>query len=314
MFSQKLAEAVEFLKAGEIGIAPTETVYGLFGDANNDSAIKKIYEAKGRPSFNPLISHVSSIGMAEKLAEFNETAMILANYFWLDKAQPLTLILKKRRGAELSSLLTAGLDTVAIRIPMHSIAIELIDKFGGALAAPSANKSMSISPTTINMALSDLADAVSFALDGGACNVGLESTIVDVSSGGIRILRPGYVSQESIEDVLKESVPPCQHTGIIAPGMMKRHYSPKLPLRLCAHEPYPGEAFIAFGKTDVSPDANLSESGALEEASRSLYKTLKELDVPEKFKGIAIMPIPNVGIGVAINDRLTRAAARDTAK
>ena len=303
-----LDKAVEHLKSGDIVAAPTDTVYGLFGDATNDNAIKKIYEVKGRPSYNPLIVHVNGIGMAKTIAEFNAEAENIANYFWNTIKKPLTIVLKLINH-NISKYVTSGLSTVALRCPYNNIAISLISKFNGPLAAPSANTSNKISPTSYSMVENDIGNKIPLILDGGECNIGIESTIIDLTKKPYVILRPGGVSNEDIEAFLNTTVScDISSTTIVAPGMMKKHYSPNLPIRINATEPHEGEAFIAFGKTNKQYDANLSMNGNLYEAAKNLFATLNKLDNPNKYNGIAIMPIPNIGIGVGINDRIKRAA------
>ena len=306
-----LLQAIEYLRKGDVVVAPTDTVYGLFGDATNDNAIKKIYEVKGRPLYNPLIVHVNGIEMAKTIAEFNEDAENIANYFWQIVKKPLTIILKLTN-KNISKYVTAGLPTVALRCPYNKIAIDLISEFGGPLAAPSANTSNRISPTSYFMVQKDIGNKVPIILNGGECNIGIESTIMDLTVRPYTILRPGGVSQEEIENFLNTKVIiNNKHGSIIAPGMIKKHYSPKLPLRINVNDPYEGEAFIAFGTTDKKYDANLSISGNLYEAARNLFSTLSKLDDSTKYNGIAIMPIPNIGIGVGINDRIIRASYKD---
>ena len=307
-----IAYAVELLNKGEVVAAPTETVYGLFADATNDSAVQKIYKVKGRPSCNPLIVHVDSVQMAQKIAEFSKTALDITDYFWNEKQRPLTIVLPNI-SKYISRFVSAGLSTIALRRPNHPISRMLIQEFGGPLAAPSANTSMSISPTSFDMVKADIGDKIPLILDGGSCTVGLESTILDLTRTPFVILRPGGVTKAEIESFLKTDVLSAVQTNIstiLAPGMMKKHYSPNLPVRLNAAFPEKGEAFLAFGKTAIEYDLNLSEKGDLWEAARNLFVFLKKLDDSQRFKGIAIMPIPNFEIGVAINDRISRAAAK----
>ncbi len=302
--------AVKLLKSKEPVVAPTDTVYGLFGDAKSDIAVKKIYEIKGRPSFNPLIAHVSSVEMAKKLAYFNDDALRLTQYFWLDIKRPLTVVLPMKPKCGISKHVTAGLDTIALRCPSHPVALKLISAFGNPLAAPSANTSNHLSPTSADMVRADLGSKVQLILDGGVCNVGLESTILNMSQTPYVLLRHGAVTQSEIENVLKMKITvPNKTEKVIAPGMMLKHYSPYLPLRINVIEPYQNEAFIAFGSTDKPYFLNLSPKGDLEEVAKNLFDFLYKADNTGKFKGIAIMPIPNTGIGIAINDRLKRASS-----
>jgi L-threonylcarbamoyladenylate synthase len=302
--------AVQLLKDGCVVAAPTETVYGLFADATSDVAILEIYRVKGRPSCNPLIVHVSGIEMAQEIAEISDAHYVALEYFWNKTKSPLTVVLKADRGrVRISRFATAGLETVAVRCPNHPISHDLISSFGGPLAAPSANTSNSISPTSYEMVASDIGDKIPLIIDGGPCSVGIESTILDMSSEQYTILRPGLVTSDDVEKVLGCKV--AEHTdgcAIKAPGMMKRHYSPSIPVRLNALSPLEGEAFIAFGSTAIRSDFNLSASGDLNEACRNLFHAMKLLDKPHMYSGIAVMPIPNVGVGIGINDRLRRAA------
>jgi len=302
-----IIKACERLAQGDVAVMPTETVYGLAADATNDQAIAKIYELKNRPSFNPLIIHVQNLEEAKKYATFSKVAETLANYFW-DPAhhRPLTLVLPRLKGANLSELGAAGLDTVAIRVPGHAVALELLKQFGKPLAAPSANRSNSISPTTAAHVRESLGEAL-LILEGGPCQVGLESTILDMTQDIPILLRPGGATVEEIEDILGMPVSRDSGGAIKAPGMLKRHYAPQLPLRLNVTEPLEGEAFLGFGPGQFT--LNLSPKGDLKEAAANLFFMLKALD-QDTFVGIAASPIPNTGLGLAINDRLTRASAR----
>ncbi|MDR1476214.1 MAG: threonylcarbamoyl-AMP synthase [Holosporales bacterium] len=307
---KNIQRAVELLKRGDVVAAPTETVYGLFADACRDTAIQRIYQIKGRPSCNPLIIHVSGIEMAKHFAVFSETDLRIATYFWEINSFPLTLILKAMNNM-ISKFATAGLDTVAIRVPHHPIPSRLITMFGGPLAAPSANTSNGLSPTSFDMVYRDLGKQLPLILDGGQCSVGIESTILDLTTDPFSILRPGGVPREDIEDFVGYKVNGPEGLGdetIVAPGMMKRHYSPNLPLRCNALTATEGEAFIAFGPSDVPYDFNLSKTGNLREAARNLFYALQTLDRPERYSGIAVAPIPNFDLGVGINDRLNRAS------
>ena len=306
----QIYKAINILKNQGICAAATETVYGLFADASSDIAIQKVYQTKGRPSCNPLICHVSSIEMAENIAELSEEAKELAKHFWIKLQKPLTLVVKKKKSAKISDLVTAGLDTIAIRRPNHETALLLIEKFNAPLAAPSANKSMSVSPTSFDMVREDIGDKIDCIIDSGECSVGIESTILDLTSNPYAILRAGGTIKEEIEDFLKKPVVfyKREDSLIKAPGMMKRHYAPSVPLRMNASFPLEGEAFVAFGRTKIKCDANLSEKGDLHEAARNLFKVIKKLDRLGIYKGIAVMPIPNTGIGIALNDRIFRAS------
>jgi len=317
-----IATAVKFLAEGKLVAFPTETVYGLGGNALSDAAVAAIYEAKGRPTFNPLIVHVASQAEAEKYVMFNETAKKLAAAFW---PGPMTLVLLRRADCKLSLLVSAGLDTVAIRVPAHPLAQALLKETQLPIAAPSANKSGRISPTQASH-VEELREKVAMIFDGGACPVGIESTVVDVSESMPVILRPGSITREEIEKIIPPSTLPPQAGGVQqksppftggikggnlkSPGMLERHYAPSKPLRLNATAIEPGEALLAFGKPFAGAEIieNLSAKGDLKEAAANLFRMLRALDASEA-KAIAVMPIPEEGLGVAINDRLKRAAA-----
>ncbi|MCX7338120.1 MAG: L-threonylcarbamoyladenylate synthase [Alphaproteobacteria bacterium] len=309
----EITQAVTLLSQGNVVVMPTETVYGLAADATNGLAIAKIYEIKSRPQFNPLIVHVHSLEAAQLYADFTDDALAIAAQFWTPgpNHRPLTLVLNKKQGAPISELATAGLDTIAIRIPGHPIALQLLAAFEKPLAAPSANISNSLSTTTAQAAHHQLGDKVPLILDGGPCAVGVESTILDLSGENPVLLRPGGTTTEELEIALGKHIQRhAPSAAIKAPGMMKRHYSPSLPLRLNADTSHRGEAFIGFGP-DSPKDiaANLSPSGNLAEAAANLFETLRCVDRADHYSGIAIMPIPEQGLGIAINDRLARAAS-----
>lgn len=289
------------LRAGEVVAFPTETVYGLGADATNSSAVLKIYETKGRPRFNPLIVHVADLAMARRYVEFPPLAERLAT-LW---PGPLTLVLPMRPGSGLSDIATAGLDTVGIRIPDHPLALALIRAAGVPLAAPSANPSGKLSPTTAAQVRRAFHDRVP-VLDGGACRSGVESTILAVSGDTITQLRAGALPRDRIEALLGHPIPTAEEGGLIAaPGMLASHYAPNARLRLNATSPEPGEAWLAFGPGDGT--MNLSPSGDLREAARNLFSMLHQLDA--RATRIAVSPVPETGLGEAINDRLRRAAA-----
>lgn len=296
-----LEEALQILHAGDLIGLPTETVYGLAADATQDLAVAKIFEQKNRPSLNPLIIHGATQTTFQEHIEWEERAQVLADAFW---PGPLTLVLPRKLTSSISLLASAGLETLAVRIPHHPVALDLLKKFGKPLAAPSANRSGKVSPTTAEHVAEDFPNL--FILNGGATTVGLESTILDLTSTIPFILRPGGISREELEAVIG---PIQMHDSetIKAPGMMKSHYAPHLPLRLNALGPQPGEAFLAFGPTTQS-DLNLSITGELQEAAANLFKMLRLLDKME-FTGIAVASIPMQGLGLALNDRLQRAAA-----
>ena len=299
-----VAAAAEALRAGGLVILPTETVYGLAADAGDPGAIARIFEAKGRPRFNPLIAHVSGRGMAEAIADLPPAAIRLAEAFW---PGPLTLVVPIRDRRAVCDLARAGLDTVAVRTPAHDLARALIDRFGGPVCAPSANRSGRPSPTTYADALEETGAAAAAALDGGPCRVGLESTVVAVAEGEARLLRPGGLERAAIEAVvgpLAESAADAHRS----PGRLALHYAPDAPVRLDATAPRPGEAWLAFGPAEDGPLIfNLSPAGDLREAAARLFAALRAAD-RLKPVAIAVAPIPGHGLGEAINDRLRRAA------
>lgn len=306
-----IEEAARLLRAGALVAFPTETVYGLGADATNGRAVAAIFEAKGRPRFNPLIVHVPDLAGAERIAVVTPAARTLAGAFW---PGPLTLVLRRRTNADVSDLVSAGLDTIAVRVPAHPIAQALLAAAERPLAAPSANRSGRVSPTTAAHVLDDLDGRVSMILDGGATVHGLESTVLDATDDGVVLLRPGAVPREAIETVLGEPLaegPGSDDVHPTSPGQLASHYAPNASLRLNARDVRPGEALLAFG-ADV-PDAagpvlNLSASGDLVEAAAGLFAALRDLDRTGAAT-IAVMPIPDHGLGEAINDRLRRAAA-----
>lgn len=302
--------AAQLLRAGQLVAFPTETVYGLGGIATDDRAVAAIFAAKGRPRFNPLIVHIADIAAARQLAVFDERAEILARRFW---PGPLSLVLPRAPHCAASLLASAGLDTIALRIPDHPLALELIHLAGRPLAAPSANRSGRVSPTTAAHAAQELGMRIAAILDGGPCRVGVESTILDLSTAQATLLRQGGVAQEEIEAIIGPITQAVSNTATpSAPGQLASHYAPQLTLRLNAVAAQPGETLLAFGPG--APPAgfvetkNLSRSGDLIEAAANLFALLRAQDRPE-FTGIAIMPIPERGLGRAINDRLRRAAA-----
>lgn len=299
-----IAAAADLLRGGQIVAIPTETVYGLAADASNPDAVAKIYAAKGRPDFNPLIVHVRDRAAAEKLAVFDELAGKLAAAFW---PGPMTLVLPLRDNAPVTKAVTAGLLTIAIRCPAHPAMQAALAKSELNLAAPSANKSGGISPTRAEHVLASLGSAVPMILDAGPCEAGLESTIVAVRENGWQILRPGPVTLETIAEVA--GLPPVAVTDakIEAPGQLASHYAPVRPLRLNADTPNLDEWFIGFGA--VEGDDNLSSTSDLAQAAAHLFDALHRADASDA-SAIAVAPIPHDGIGVAINDRLARAAAR----
>jgi L-threonylcarbamoyladenylate synthase len=297
----QIAEAAAALKAGGLVILPTETVYGLAADAGNARAVAAVYEAKGRPSFNPLIAHVADLAAARRIARFDDRAERLVRRFW---PGPLTLVLPVLDTAAVSDLARAGLDTVAVRSPDHPLAQALLTAFGGPLVAPSANRSGRPSPTTFADAMAETGAAATAGLDGGPCAVGLESTVVALLDVP-RLLRPGAVTRAEIE----AEVGPLAEAEADAkrsPGRLARHYAPDLPLRLNATAPREGEVWLGFGPGFPEP-LNLSLTGDPAEAAANLFAYLRAAD-RSGASGIAVAPIPEDGLGEAINDRLRRAA------
>jgi L-threonylcarbamoyladenylate synthase len=306
-----IEEAGRLIRAGVLVAFPTETVYGLGADATNGRAVAAIFDAKGRPRFNPLIVHVPDLAGAETIAVLSEASRTLADAFW---PGPLTLVLKRRGDAGISDLVSAGLDTLAVRVPAHPVAQALLAAAGRPLAAPSANRSGRVSPTRAEHVAEDLGGRVGMILDGGATAHGLESTVLDASGDAVALLRPGAVPREAIEAVLGRplaDVPASDDAHPTSPGQLASHYAPNAALRLDARDVRPGEALLAFGSdvpgaTGVS--INLSATGDLIEAAAGLFAALRDLDRTGAAT-IAVMPIPDHGLGEAINDRLRRAAA-----
>jgi L-threonylcarbamoyladenylate synthase len=295
-------EAARLIREGELVAFPTETVYGLGGDATNERAVAKIFEAKGRPQFNPLISHVLDAGEARRLVQWSDVADRLAARFW---PGPLTLVLPRAKGSPIALLATAGLDTVAMRAPARPI------------AGPSANRSGAVSPTRAEHVAESLGDRVKLILDGGPCEVGLESTVLDLTTAMPTLLRPGGATREAIEEVigpvaLSHAVP-SGNAAHKSPGQLASHYAPARPVRLNATSVTADEGLLAFGPqppAGANQVLNLSVSGDLTEAAANLFAHLRALDQPANTR-IAVMPIPQTGLGLAINDRLRRAAADD---
>lgn len=299
--------AATLLSSGKLVAFPTETVYGLGADATNGPAVAAIFEAKGRPQFNPLIVHTKDITAAKTFAVFNDLALQLAEVFW---PGPFTLVLPRKETCTASELVSAGLDTIALRVPSSPIARALLDAANLPIAAPSANLSGGVSPTEAAHVAQDLKGRIDAVLDGGPCTVGLESTVVGFDEDGPLLLRPGGVSREEIEDVVGPvalfSDPERPHS----PGQLLSHYAPSAGMRLNAREPQINEALLGFGpEAPVNTDSclNLSPSGNLQEAAANLFSFLRRLDESGK-ETIAVMAIPNEGLGAAINDRLNRAA------
>lgn len=307
--SESIATAGCALRAGKLVAFPTETVYGLGGNALDDHAVAAIYAAKNRPDFNPLIVHVPDLQAAAQFVHVSETASLLARHFW---PGPLTLILPRLKDCKLSLLLSAGLDTVAIRIPHHPVAQALLIECGLPLAGPSANPSGRISPTRAEHVVDGLAGKIDYVLDGGPCQVGVESSVLDLTGAEPRLLRPGAVLAEQIAAILGKEVATvltAQDAGArSSPGQLSSHYAPTLPVRLNVTHAEPNEILLGFGPTAPATAQNLSPTGDLTEAAANLFAYLRAADQPGHH-GIAIMPIPATGLGIAINDRLRRAAA-----
>jgi L-threonylcarbamoyladenylate synthase len=306
---ETIARAAALLCAGGLVAFPTETVYGLGADATSDEAVARIFAGKGRPRFNPLIVHVPGLAEAEKIAVFDGRARRAAQRFW---PGPLTLVLPRHENSGVSLLACAGLDTVAVRVPAHPVAQALLRAAGRPLAAPSANRSGRVSPTEATHVAAELGQRVALILDGGACPVGLESTVLDLSGAAPALLRPGGVTLEMLSEALGPvSLGTADPAAPRAPGQLVSHYAPALPLRLAAAAARPGEALLAFGPEPPGGFAemlNLSPAGDLAEAAANLFAMLRRLDRPA-LTGIAVMSIPERGLGRAINDRLRRAAA-----
>lgn len=312
-----IAEAGRLLRQGRLVAFPTETVYGLGADATSDDAVAAIFAAKGRPNFNPLIVHVADVAAAARLVDLGPVALKLANAFW---PGPLTLVARRKPGAGISRLVTAGLDTIAVRVPANPLALALLVAAGVPVAAPSANRSGHVSPTLAAHVAADLGARVAMILDGGPTAHGLESTVADVGGNRVTLLRLGSITATQLEavcgcDVLRATEAAVKD-GMAAPqspGQLLLHYAPRARMRLGVIEPLPGEGFLMFGHADRQaqhdgPTINLSPAGDLAEAGSRLYAALRTLD-ETGVASIAVMPIPRHGIGEAINDRLNRAAA-----
>jgi len=309
-----LARAASALHDGRLVAFPTETVYGLGADATNDHAVAAIFAAKGRPQFNPLIVHVACAADAARLVTLTPAAEQLMLHFW---PGPLTLVLPRAEDAPISLLCSAGLDSLALRCPAHDIARQLIEQTGRPLAAPSANRSGSISPTSAQHVAESFQDHphpdFAYILAGGRAAIGLESTVLDLTSPTPTLLRPGAILQSEIESCLGQKIATSSGNTSApnAPGQLASHYAPNARMRLNARTPEPDEAYLAFGPTHgllCREILNLSENGDLDEAAANLFAYMRQLDASQP-QQIAVAPIPNVGLGLAINDRLMRAAA-----
>lgn len=292
------------LRQGGLVAFPTETVYGLGADATNGKAVAAIFAAKARPRINPLIVHVKDAAQAAEHVEFSAEARVLAEAFW---PGPLTLVLPRRADTPVSLLVSAGLETIAVRAPAHPVAVKLVAAAGVPLAAPSANPSGSVSPTRAHHVADGLGDKLDMILDGGPTPVGIESTVIGFSKDGPVMLRPGGVPRETIERIIGSLKVPPPDGPIISPGQLSSHYAPRARLRLDAMHLLPGEVLLGFGPTAPAGVLNLSSSGNLAEAAANLFAMLRALDA--EAEAIAVMPIPVTGFGEAINDRLQRAAA-----
>ena len=302
--------AADALERGRLVAIPTETVYGLAADASDPRAVARVFAAKGRPSFNPLISHVASPAMAREEGELDERAVTLIDAFW---PGPLTIVVPVAPTGRTSELARAGLATIGLRMPSHPLAQTLLERFGGPISAPSANPSGRLSPTRAMDVATELGDAVAVILDGGECPAGIESTIVSVLPGEpVRLLRPGAIGRGDIEALIGP-LADRKDEGITAPGQLASHYAPRARIRLDAREAGAGEVLLGFGPDAPDNAPNLSRSGNTTEAAARLYRLLREIDASGAAT-IAVMPIPDEGLGEAINDRLRRAAApRDDA-
>ncbi len=303
--SEAIDEAARILAEGGLVALPTETVYGLAADAANPDAVARLYAAKGRPSFNPLIAHVASLHQAQRIGRFTPGASALAEAFW---PGPLTLVVDLVSEQHICALARAGLDSVALRVPAHPVAQAVISRLGRPIVAPSANLSGRISPTRATHVVADLAERLDLVIDGGRCEAGLESTIIAAAGAYPQLLRPGPVAADAIEAVwpglrTTQDNPAAPRS----PGQLLRHYAPRARLRLNATEPAPGEAYLGFGPTGGA--SNLSPTGNLEQAASRLFDLLRLLD--KTYDRIAVAPIPFGGLGDAINDRLRRAAKTD---
>jgi L-threonylcarbamoyladenylate synthase len=304
--SNEISEAARVLKSGGLVAFPTETVYGLGADALNDHAIARIYSAKGRPSFNPLIVHVASLEEAKLYGQFDESSESLARVFWPGS---LTLVVPRTDDCAVPLLASAGLDTIALRIPSHDMALSLLQEFGGPVVAPSANPSGYISPTTAQHVRDGLGAKVDCILDGGTCSVGVESTVVRVLGADVYLLRAGGIAREQIESVIGRKLKMIEAASAFhSPGQMESHYAPRARLRLNAVEPVAGETHIGFGAVASGP-YSLSQTGDVVEAAANLYRLLHEVDALGGDR-IAVAPVPMEGLGEAVNDRLRRAAVR----
>jgi L-threonylcarbamoyladenylate synthase len=301
-----LKAAAQALQSGALVAFPTETVYGLGADATDETAVARIFEAKGRPRFNPLISHVSNAQWAFSLGDFSPAAKAVAERFW---PGPLSIVVKRATDCPIAWLTSAGLDNIALRVPGHPLAQDLLARAARPIAAPSANRSGRISPTQAEHVMRELGGRVEMILDGGPCTVGIESTVVDFSGSSPVLLRPGAVTREMLAEIVGPLGEATVDSPLASPGMMTSHYAPDCPVRLDAAEPIPGEAYLGFGPVPAGKNTlSLSLSGDLVEAAANLFQMLRTLDL-SAISAIAVAPVPQHGLGAAINDRLRRAAA-----
>jgi len=305
--SDTVLKGAALIRAGRLVAFPTETVYGLGASAYEASAVARIFEAKNRPTFNPLISHIADIDFLNGYAWTDERVLALAKRFW---PGPLTFVLKRKDMSPALDLACAGLSTVTVRMPNHPIALNLIQASGVPIVAPSANRSQSISPTTALHVWQSLGERVDLILDGGPCSVGVESTIIDLTGPQVVMLRPGGLAKEDLESFLNEPVLLSHGNPDLpsSPGQMLKHYAPSHPLRINVTDPTPDEFFIGFGSVGLNAPLNLSPSGDLNEAATHLFDYMHQADEQTSFSKIAMAPIPNIGLGLAINDRIRRAA------
>lgn len=301
-----ISKAAEIIKKGGLVAFPTETVYGLGANVYIPKAVASIFEAKGRPRFNPLISHIADIDFLKDYALTDERVMALARNFW---PGPLTFVLKRMDENPALDLACAGLKTLTVRMPYHPVALELIKKSGVPIVAPSANKSQTISPTTAQHVFESLGENIDMILDGGACSVGVESTIIDLTGPQVVLLRAGGTSLETLEDFLNEKILISNgHQDMpSSPGQMLKHYAPSHEFRINALSREKDEFFIGFGNTKDC-DLNLSVTGDLKEAASNLFSYMRQADQQSTYSKIAMAPIPNIGLGLAINDRIKRAS------
>ena len=306
--SENIKQAAEIIQNGGLVAMPTETVYGLGANVYNPQAVADIFAAKGRPAFNPLISHIAELDFLKTYAQTDERVMALAKKYW---PGPLTFVLPRfqQDTDPAIDLACAGLRTITVRMPNHPVALELIKKSGVPIVAPSANKSQTISPTTARHVYESLGEKVDMILDGGPCSVGVESTIIDITGKHVVLLRAGGLSLEELEGFLNEKVLISRGNPDLpsSPGQMLKHYAPTHPMRINAETPRPGEFFIGFGKV-AGANLNLSPSGDTKEAAANLFSYMRYADSQSGYTGIAMSPIPETGLGLAINDRIRRAA------